>query len=330
MTVDTNIRIDKGEIALLPQGKSTPLAIQFDGKINSIVFDDNQPLKYDLRAAIANGKVKIKGQTLLETGKSKLITTVENLSLAPLSTLIPYYPLEINSGGFGANLDISLPSFQQMPSILGTLRLLDIEAQAEDLLAPVKAKALLRFQGQKLLIEETKASYGNIQTSLGGVANWEEGFNSAINLNVLSKENPGKTVPVISPVAVDTGMQVKVQIDGSLAVPVITGTINSTKVTRIDKLELAQIGASFSGDKQKFALNKLLVKPVAGGQITGNGRLDLENSTATATPLAFDFDTSLPVKAIAAPYYSLPAEITLDNITAQTSIRGTLQQPSAI
>ncbi|NER26675.1 MAG: DUF748 domain-containing protein [Symploca sp. SIO1C4] len=330
ITVDTNIRIDKGEIALLPQGKSTPLAIQFDGKINSIVFDDNQPLKYDLRAAIANGKVKLKGQTLLETGKSKLITTVENLSLAPLSTLIPNSPLALNSGGLGANLDISLPSFQQMPSILGTLRLLDIEAQAEDLLAPVKAKALLRFQGQKLLIEETKASYGNIQTSLGGVANWEEGFNSAINLNVLSKENPGKTVPVISPVAVDTGMQVKVQIDGSLAEPVITGTINSTKVTRIDKLELAQIGASFSGDKQKFALNKLLVKPVAGGQITGNGRLDLENSTATATPLAFDFDTSLPVKAIAAPYYSLPAEITLDNITAQTSIRGTLQQPSAL
>ncbi|NEO99888.1 MAG: DUF748 domain-containing protein [Symploca sp. SIO2E9] len=330
ITVDTNIRIDKGEIELLPQGQTSPLAIQFDSKINSIVFDDNQPLKYDLRAAIANGKVNIKGQTLLETGESKLITRVENLSLAPLSTLIPNSPINLNSGGLDANLDISLPSFQQMPLILGTLRLLDIEAQAENLLAPVKAKALLRFQGQKLLIEETKASYGNIQTSLRGVANWAEGFNSAINLKVLSKENPGKTVPVISPVAVETDMQVKVQINGSLAEPVMTGTINSTKVTRIDKLELAQIGAGFSGDKRQFALTNLLVKPVAGGQITGYGRLDLENATTTAIPLSFDFDTSLPVKAIAAPYYSLPAEITLDKITAQTTIRGTLQQPSAL
>ncbi|MGB7440207.1 MAG: translocation/assembly module TamB domain-containing protein [Coleofasciculaceae cyanobacterium] len=333
LTVDTTVRVKNGKVTLLPNGATTPLTFQLNGSINSLLFEENGPLKYDVKANLSTGEAEIKGQTWLETGQTKASARVQDLSLPQLSQSIPNLPVRLSSGELDANLDFSLPSWQEMPSVLGTVTLAAVEAQAENLPAPIQASTLLRFQGQKLLIEETQGSYGNLIASAAGVVDWAKDLDLAVNLQVASLEKLGKNVPVTVGVPIDGEILAKLQVQNLRSNPEIIGTISSQKVTRIDKLELAEIKADFAGDTEEIFLTDFLVKPVAGGEITGRGKAKLasqpEEETEQKIPLSFNFKASLPADAIAAPYNLLPPEVTLGQLTAQAQIQGTLQQPAA-
>ncbi|MGQ4650230.1 translocation/assembly module TamB domain-containing protein [Lyngbya aestuarii] len=335
ITVDTTINLNQGKLVLLPYGESTPLSLTVDGSINSLIFDDNQPLKYDIDAAITSGKVNLKGRTLLKTGESKVSARVQNLPLAQLNPLIPNSLASVKSGELDANLDISVPSFKELPSVLGTAHFQAVEVRSQELLAPVQANTLLRFQGEKVFVEQLRGSYGNVKTAASGIASWQQGIDLAFDVQLLSSANAGKNVPIVLPVAVEGKWQVKLQATTPLSEPTITGSINSQKVTRLDQLNFAQIRAEFAGDSKQLKLTDFLVKPAAGGQITGGGQVKFSSddeesvNTSTQAPLSLDFQAQLPAEAIAAPYYRFPAGVTLGNITAQAKIRGSLQKPVA-
>ncbi|NEO41476.1 MAG: DUF748 domain-containing protein [Moorea sp. SIOASIH] len=338
---DAKVRVWNGKIALLPYGHTSPFKVRLDATAG--LSDKNKRLKYSITTAIAEGKTKLKGKTLLTTGQTQARVNVQNLALAELMPLIkaviPNIPANLQSGELDAKLAISLPSIKEIPDVKGKADLKGIQVQVNPLKEPVKASARLRFQGDRVRLEKTQGSYGAIEALVSGQVGWTKGFDLNVEVTPFSLAQLLKTVPVKSPVPVDGEMAADLSITGPIDQPDVTGKLRNTKVTTIDKVKLAQIRADVAGNFSQVVLTDFLVKPEAGGKITGHGQVKLASDQQGGTkgqgmPLAFDFIAALPVDAMlrrsgyakASPY-NLLSQITLGNLDAQATIRGNTQNP---
>ncbi|NET68912.1 MAG: DUF748 domain-containing protein [Moorea sp. SIO1G6] len=331
--LDAKVRVWNGKIALLPYGQTNPFKLKLDATAG--LSNNNKRLKYSITTAIAEGKTKLEGKTWLTTGQSQARVNVQNLALAELMPLIraviPNIPANLQSGELDAKLNISLPSVKEIPDVKGKAEFKGIQVQVNPLKAPVKANARLRFQGDQVRLEKTQGSYGAIEALVSGQVGWTKGFDLNVEVTPFSLAKLLKTVPLKSPVPVDGEMAADLSITGPINQPEVTGTLRNTKVTTIDKVKLAQIRADLAGNFSQVVLTDFLVKPEAGGKITGRGQVRLASDQQGGTkpqgmPLAFDFIAALPVDAIASPY-KLPSQITLGNLDAQATIRGNTQNP---
>ncbi|NEO08870.1 translocation/assembly module TamB domain-containing protein [Moorena sp. SIO3I8] len=330
---DAKVRVWNGKIALLPYGQTNPFKVRLDATAG--LSDNNKRLRYNITTAIAEGKTKLKGNTLLTTGQTQARVNVQNLALAELMPLIkaviPNIPANLQSGELDAKLNISLPSIKDIPDVNGKADFKGIQLQVKPLTAPVKANARLLFEGDRVRLEKTQGSYGALEALVSGEVGWKKGFDLNVELTPFSLAKLLKTVPVKSPVPVDGEMAADLSITGPIDMPEVTGKLRNTKVTTIDKVKLAQIQADFAGNFSQVVLTDFLVRPEAGGKITGRGQVRLASDQQGETkpqgmPLAFDFIAALPVDAIASPY-KLPSQITLGKLNAQATIRGNTQNP---
>ena len=336
--VDLTVEVAKGKLAVLPNSATSPINVKADGAIAILLFDKiSHPLTYDVAAELDEiGRAKIKGQTELETGESNLNASLKTLQLAPLSLLIPDLPVQLDDGELTADLKVELPSFTELPWIQGNADIQDIRILVPDFSEPVYAKSTLRFQGKKLLVEETRGSYGVLTANVSGDVDLDNDLNLAIDLLPVDLVSLSETLPVELPVEIDGEIQANVRVKGSLENPEITGELNNTRVTTIDKIELSDIRAQVIADLSQIRLAELLIKPVAGGEISGDGAVntglnsleEVESIDPMKLPLAFDFQADLPVEAIAS-LYGLPPDVNISNLTATGTIRGTPETPQA-
>ena len=331
--LDAKVRVWNSKIALLPYGQTNPFKVRVDATAG--LSDNNKRLRYSITTAIAEGKTKLKGNTLLSSGQTQARVNVQNLALAELMPLIkaviPNIPANLQSGELDAKLKISLPSVKEIPDVKGKAEFKGIQVQVNPLKEPVKASARLRFQGDRVRLEKTQGSYGAIEALVSGQVGWTKGFDLNVDVTPFSLAKLLKTVPVKSPVPVNGEMAAELSITGPIDQPEVIGKLRNTKVTTIDKVKLAQIQADLAGNFSQVVLTDFLVKPEAGGQITGRGQVKLASdqqggSKPQGMPLAFDFIAALPVDAIASPY-KLPSQITLGKLNAQATLRGNTQNP---
>ncbi|NEO78745.1 translocation/assembly module TamB domain-containing protein, partial [Moorena sp. SIO4G3] len=338
---DAKVRVWNGKIALLPYGQTNPFKVRLDATAG--LSNNNQRLRYNITTTIAEGKTKLEGKTWLTTGQTKAWVNVQNLALAELMPLIkaviPNIPANLQSGELDAKLNISLPSIKDIPDVKGKAVFKGIQVQVNPLKEPVKASARLRFQGDRVRLEKTQGSYGAIEALVSGQVGWTKGFDLNVDVTPFSLAKLLKTVPVKSPVPVNGEMAAELSITGPIDQPEVTGKLRNTKVTTIDKVKLAQIQADLAGNFSQVVLTDFLVKPEAGGKITGRGQVKLASdqqggTKGQAMPLAFDFIAALPVDAMlrrsgyanASPN-NLLSQITLGNLDAQATIRGNTQNP---
>ncbi|OLT60341.1 translocation/assembly module TamB domain-containing protein [Moorena bouillonii] len=331
--LDAKVRVWNSKIALLPYGQTNPFKLRLDATAG--LSNNNKRLKYNITTAIADGRTKLKGNTWLTTGQSQARVNVQNLALAELMPLIkaviPNIPANLQSGELDAKLKISLPSVKDIPDVKGKAEFKGIQVQVNPLKEPVKARARLRFQGDRVRLEKTQGSYGALEALVSGQVGWTKGFDLNVDVTPFSLAKLLKTVPVKSPVPVNGEMAADLSITGPIDQPEVTGKLRNTKVTTIDKVKLAQIQADLAGNFSQVVLKDFLVKPEAGGTITGRGQVKLASDQqggikGQGMPLAFDFMAALPVDAIASPY-NLPSQITLGKLNAKATIRGNTQNP---
>ncbi len=328
INLDITIALPKADIILLPQGEKNPLKLQVETTAN---FQDNQKIiAYDLGLTAPRGTVKIKGETAIKTGKTRATTRIHQLSLPPFSALIPQRPIRILEGEINANLDIDLPSFQEMPSLQGNFGFKSIRVAAKELPRIATASGLLRFQGKKVRLEEVKGGLGEIVASVAGNVDLDKGYNLGINVGPFTLENLMATLPMPKlPVDLTGEMQLNLQVNGAVMAPVVTGNLASKKITRIDRVELGEVSASFFADMSQFALTSLWVSPATGGKITGFGGVQFPAKQGEEIKFEFDVAADIPLDAIASPY-GKPPDITLGDITATATLRGTPTKPQAL
>ncbi len=332
--LDATVRFQDAKIVLLPQEQKIPFQTQVNGFVN---YNQTQPqlVKYDINGDIAQGNVEIKGETEIETGKTEAKVEVKKLNLTEFSNFIPGDIASISQGNLNANLQVDLPSFSQIPSIQGKVRLENLQAKTKELPLPIIANALVNFEGQKIRFENTKGSYGNLNVLVSGDVDLNQGFNLQVNTNAVNIANLVKTLPIKLPIGIDGKLQAQMFLRGDLINPVLIGNIANKEELQIEKTSLTNLQATFVANTSQVLLQNFRVVPAAGGEIKARGNAVFVNAKTgkidfNQAGLAFDINAELPnPEAIITPYGVSQQVVKLATITADGKIRGTVAKPLA-
>ncbi|MGC1199035.1 MAG: DUF748 domain-containing protein [Geitlerinemataceae cyanobacterium] len=319
--IQSDIRIEEGEIALLPYGaKST-----FKLDLNTLVKlrEKNKRVRYNADLGVGKGKLDLTGETLVDTIATKATVRMQNLPLTELNPFLVQFPVEIDRGIVAGNLNVDLPSLQNWKSseVRGILQLKNLQVQAEPLAEPLMAKALLQFGGQSVRIDEFRTELGDLAAVVTGDVGLKSGLDVAVDVPQVAIDSLLKLVPAEVPVPVLGTLAANVNVTGEIENPQVSGTLRNEETLLIDRTEFSELIANFSGNLSQAKLDEFRLIPAAGGEIIARGEVGLEDLN-----LDFEADASLPVDALAQPY-GLPADVRVGNLLAQVDVEGTADDP---
>lgn len=182
------------------------------------------------------------------------------------------------------------------------------------------------FQGQKVRIDTLTTQLGQINATVRGTLDRESGFNLAATTKPVTIANLLKTFELKQPpVPVAGEFKVALQAVGPFDKPIITSNLVATRPFRLDKVNFRSVQAklAFSFANLTLVLQELQAIPVAGGKVTGTGRVRF-NREQDPGRIALNFQTeNIPGDAIASLYLkNLP--ITIGPVSLQAQVFGPL------
>lgn len=334
---DVDLDVEQANITAVPY-QQDPLKGKVDG---SGRYNQKQALaEYDLDATIEQAKATIQGETKLETGSTNTRLLVENLILADAATFLPI-PVEINSGTLNADLDINIPSLDEITAanVKGKVNLQNLSGSATDLDAPISAESQLNFSGRNAEINQTQATLGDITAQVDGQVNLDSGYNLDVDVLPFQLASLPNKLTERLPVDVAGIIEAQVQLRGAIKDPKLTGKINNTQTVIIGQTTLKEINADFRGDLEQVVLDDVQIIPVAGGKVMAAGKIEtnlrqaLESKQpidSTKMPLALSFTADLPTQQLVNSYYQLPQNVAIGNLQAEGQIDGTLNNPQGM
>ena len=273
---DLTVIAESGEVALLPNEQDKPVNLQLDGEVN---YDQTQPayIEYDLDTQLEGSIVNAVGKTSLKTGETKTQILVSSLSLPKVVSLLPNEPpVNLTGGELNADLDVFIPSFEEIDDtrIQGSLSLQQLTAKAEQLAKPINAKSRLRFNGEKVRINDTQASIRDIVARVDGRINWEKGYDVDIIVPPFGLNKLQDIAPIDLPVDVTGKVKANLELKGAIKEPLLRGKISNTQPVTVAETKLDEVETEITASLKKVVLEDLRVIPAAGGEITGQGLLD--------------------------------------------------------
>ena len=334
---DVALDVEEADITAVPY-QQNPLEVQVDG--TGRFHQKKAFLNYDLDATIEQAKATITGETKLETGSTDTKLLVEDLALSDAATLLPNSPVDLDSGILNADLDINIPSFEEITAanVKGMVNLQNVAGEATDLNAPVTAQSKLNFGGRNAEVNQTQATLGDITAQVEGQVNLDTGYD--LNVNVLPFQLasvPSKLIEL--PVDVTGEVEAQVKLRGEIKDPKLTGNVNNTQTVIIDQTALERINADFSADLAQVVLENVQITPAVGGNITAEGMVETNLRQAFADeqtidpgkmPVAFSFQVDLPTQELISPYYQFPQQVGIGELQAEGEIDGTVAQPQGL
>ena len=334
---DVDLDIQEADITAVPY-QQQPLQAQVDG--TGRFHQKKAFLEYDLDAAIEQAKAKIQGETKLETGSTNTKLLVEDLALADAATLLPI-PLDVDRGTLNADLDINIPSFEEFTegNVTGRVNLQNLAGTVTNFDAPVTAESQLNFDGRNAEVRETQATLGNITAQVDGAISLDTGYD--LNLDVLPFQLASLPDGLARQLPVDLAGEVEAQVEvnGEIKDPKLTGSFNNTQAVTVDRTSFSNIAADFRADLDRVVLEDVQITPVAGGEVMAEGTIETDLRQAfqseeaidiTKMPLAFSFTANLPTEELVNPYYQLPQQVAVGDLSAQGQIDGTLDNPQGL
>lgn len=338
ISFDVGLNVEQADITAIPYDQD-PLIAQVDGRGR---FNQKQELlEYDLDTGFEQAKAKIKGETKLKTGTTNTKLLVKDLALTDVTSLLPNFPVALDSGQLNADLDINIPSFAEInaANIKGLVNLSSIQGASSDLETSITAASKLNFSGRNADIKNTHATLGEITAKVNGSVNLDTGYDLGVNVLPFQLSSIPQNLLQQIPLNVQGELEARAKVKGAFKDPQVTGRINNTKTVTVDKTAFKQINANFSGNLTEIALNRVNLKPLIGGNLTGRGKLttslkqSLKNKrqiNVNKMPVQFSFQADLPTQELISPYYQLPPQIKVGQLTAQGKIGGTVDDLNAL
>ncbi|MBW4647269.1 MAG: translocation/assembly module TamB domain-containing protein [Kastovskya adunca ATA6-11-RM4] len=317
-----SIRAKDAELALVsrqPNGKLNSPVVAFLPTAKARRFveaDDSQRFEFDLAGQLASsGEFKLAGTYLPENGRTNLQVSGQNLNGPALDRLLPL-PLSVQAGTVDGELEVRLR--EDEPTLfLGNATLENVTARIEQLPQPFfNTYGQLRFKGTEIGLENVKTRLGQVPLVANGVVDTEEGYNlSALTTSVaLPKVLQTFNIKEM-PVEAAGEVQAKVLVTGPIEKPIVSGSVATTKVARVDRVNFRAISTNFRLVDSLLTLNNFQAQPVVGGQLTGQGQIQLGDKGSAR----FDVRAvNVPGGAIARNYnVDLPVPIGTVSGTAQ-------------
>ncbi|MEG4395315.1 translocation/assembly module TamB domain-containing protein [Microcoleus sp. BROC3] len=364
------IRAENVGAVLVPSpavGQKTSAPISVSLKNGSALFrDQNQRVLYELNGQFTNSdNFIVKADSLLPVAQTNVQLQGQNLPLPDLARLLKLPRIYLQKGLANGNLTVQLRD-NKVSGIVGTASFGGVQASISPLKQLVQnSSGQLRFQGTNLIVDSLAGNYGLIPLRIAGTVATGANFNlEQANFNLATNVQPVAFASVVSavetelgkkvvlPVAVAGEVKADAKLTGTVAMPVLTGTIASTKPATVDRLQLNNISTNFKLERGRMAqtpnpnaqssippfsslaltLNDILVGPAAGGKIGGKGEVDIAlGSENSRSGLVFDLQVeNVPGDAIAKIYaLPIPAGVNIGNVSAKAQIFGPLDNIQA-
>jgi translocation and assembly module TamB len=364
------IRAENVGAVLVPSpavGQKTSAPISVSLKNGSALFrDQNQRVLYELNGQFTNSdNFIVKADSLLPAAQTNVQLQGQNLPLPELVRLLKVSGISLQKGLANGNLTVQLRD-NKVSGIVGTASFGGVQASIRPLKQIVQnSSGQLRFQGTNLIVDSVAANYGVIPLKIAGTVATGTNFNlEQASFNLTTNVQPVAFASVVSgvetelgqkvvlPVAVAGEVKADAKLTGTVAIPVLTGTIASTKPATVDRLQLNNISTNFKLQRGRMAqtptpnsqssippfsslaltLSDILVVPAAGGKIGGKGEVDIAlKSKNSRSGLVFDFQVeNLPADALAQIYaLPIPATVTIGTVSAKAQLFGPLDNIQA-
>ncbi|MEG4446924.1 translocation/assembly module TamB domain-containing protein [Microcoleus sp. AT9_B5] len=364
------IRAENVAAVLVPspavgQKKSAPISVSL--KNGSALFrDQNQRVLYELNGQFTNSdNFIVKADSLLPVAQTNVQLQGQNLPLPDLARLLKLPGIYLQKGLANGNLTVQLRD-NKVSGITGTASFGGVQASISPLKQIVQnSSGQLRFQGTNLIVDSLAANYGLIPLKIAGTVATGTNFNlQQASFNLTTNVQPVAFASIVSavetelgqkvvlPVAVAGEVKADAKLTGTVALPVLTGAIASTKPATVDRLQLNNISTNFKLERGRMAqtptpnsqssippfsslaltLSDILVVPAAGGKIGGKGEVDIAlGSKNSPSGLVFDFQVeNVPADNLAQIYaLPIPATVTLGTVSANAQIFGPLDNIQA-
>ncbi|WP_445244396.1 translocation/assembly module TamB domain-containing protein [Microcoleus sp. OTE_8_concoct_300] len=364
------IRAENVGAVLVPSpavGQKTSPSIAVNLKNGSVLFrDQNRRVLYELNGQFTNNdNFIVKADSLLPAAQTNVQLQGQNLPLPELVRLLKVSGISLQKGLANGNLTVQLRD-NKVSGIVGTASFGGVQASLRPLKQILQnSSGQLRFQGTNVIVDSLAANYGLIPLKIAGTVATGTNFNleqASFNLttnvppvafaSVVSAVETELGQKVVLPVAVAGEVKADAKLTGTVALPVLTGTIASTKPATVDRLQLNNISTNFKLERGRMAqtptpnsqssippfsslalaLSDILVVPAAGGKIGGKGEVDIAlKSKNSPSGLVFDFQVeNLPADALAQIYaLPIPATVTIGSVWAKAQIFGPLDNIQA-
>ncbi|MCC3597262.1 MULTISPECIES: translocation/assembly module TamB [unclassified Microcoleus] len=364
------IRVENAGAVLVPSpevGQKTSAPISVTLKNGSALFrEQNQRVLYELNGQFTNNdNFAVKADSLLPAAQTNVLLQSQNLPLSDITRLLKVSGISLQKGLANSNLTVQVRD-NKLSGITGTASFAGVQASIKPLKQIIQnGSGQLRFQGTNLIVDTLTGNYGLIPVQIAGTVATGANFNTEqASFNLITNVQPVAVASVISAVEAELGQKVVLPIavagevkadaklTGTVANPVLTGTIASTKPATVDRLQLNNISTNFKLERGRTAqtptpnsppstvplsslaltLSDILVVPAAGGKIGGKGEVDITlGSENSRSGLVFDLQAeNLPGDAIAQIYaLPIPAAVKIGSVSAKAQVFGPLNNIQA-
>ncbi|MEG4092436.1 translocation/assembly module TamB domain-containing protein [Microcoleus sp. Pol12B4] len=364
------IRAENAAAVLVPSpavGQKTSAPISVSLRNGSALFrDQNQRVLYEVNGQFTNSdNFILKADSMLPAAQTNLQLQGQNLPLPDLARLLRLSSISLQKGLANGNLTVQVRE-NKVSGITGTASFGGVQASIRPLKQIIQnSSGQLRFQGTNFIVDSLAANYGLIPLKIAGTVATGTNFNlQQASFNLTTNVQPVAFASVVSavetelgqkvvlPVAVAGEVKADAKLTGTVAMPVLTGTIASTKPATVDRLQLNNISTNFKLERGRMAqtptpnsqssippfsslgltLSDILVVPTAGGKIGGKGEVDIAlKSKNSPSGLVFDFQAeNVPGDAIAQIYaLPIPATVNIGSVSAKAQVFGPLENIQA-
>ena len=297
--------------------------------------ESSQQVAFKLNGDVDTGSFEIQGEGDLEHRAIQTNVRLQDLPTTGVNLLLPSL-VGVSSGLLNTNLTAAVALTEDYEldltavDLQGTARFRDGELQVRELPEPVRnIRSQLRFQGQRVTLEETGLQLQNLTLMATGEVDLQEGYDLQAQVPEIAIADVQSLAAIDLPIAAAGRWQLDAQVTGELLDPRVRGRLSNRQPVRIDQVEIATVAADFALNQEQFTLQELRVVPADGGVVLAQGQADLTDLTAPRFQLTAQVD--LPVDPFVAIYgVTLPADTVIGSLTADVAADGTFQSQTAL
>jgi len=312
--------VDFAVSARNPQGElQDPINIDI-AKINTQFLEQRIPFKLNQVAVEGtSGHLNFEGESNLETGELDVALKAEQFALAELSRLVPS-PVKILGGTLDSDANATFfldEKDNQLPRFDGTAQFNQIQGKVNQITTPFQTDADLRLKEQKIFINNSTTTLGNLEGTAQGNIDLNSGYNLTGNLSATPIQQLLATLEIPEPeIPVSGTIQANVAVRGDLDEPEIDITAESVNTTIIDQVAFSRFQTQLSVVGNEVRINDFQAIPKAGGEITAQGSLNFTQQQN----FALNWQINNVAGEILRPYQAnLPSELGILNANGRVT-----------
>ncbi|MBT9317616.1 translocation/assembly module TamB domain-containing protein [Leptothoe spongobia] len=326
--------------ALVPR---QPVEVTGADVIAKFSGEESKQVYFDLTGDVDAGSFDIKGEGDLENQAVKANLRVQDLPTTGVNILLPSL-VGLSSGSLNTNLTVAAALTEDgkldesSVDVQGTAQFRDGQVLVQDLPEPVSnIRSQLRFQGQRVTLENTELQVGDVALLTAGTVDWDDGYDLTAQIPEVSLADvqalAAFELPENLPVDPTVPFELNTQVTGELTEPNVKGRLVNIEPLQVDKVRLATVSADFvlplpEFELKEFELTELRLVPEAGGVVLAQGQADLTDLKNPQFELTGQAD--LPVDPFTQLYgVTLPPEMVIGSLTAELEAEGTLEAQTA-